>query len=216
MNTHWRRAIFAGLLFALVSVLYIQTAVADGHGGNGRRGNFRLTVLHNNDGESQLIDAGAGLEDFGGIARFATVVDDLRDEARSRRGRHGRSGVVTLSSGDNFLAGPEWNASLENGFPYYDSIGLALIGYDAITFGNHEFDFNPDVTAEFIKGFEPFDRTPFISANLKFRNEPELRRLQWRGRIAKSVIVNERGEKIGIIGATTENLPFISTPRGSA
>ena len=35
---------------------------------------FRLTILHNNDGESQLVDLGPGLEDFGGVARFAAVV----------------------------------------------------------------------------------------------------------------------------------------------
>lgn len=45
---------------------------------------FWLTVLHNNDGESQLINAGAGLEDFGGIARFTTLVKKLRKEAKDR------------------------------------------------------------------------------------------------------------------------------------
>ena len=32
---------------------------------------FRLTILHNNDGESQLVNLGSDLEDFGGVARFA-------------------------------------------------------------------------------------------------------------------------------------------------
>ncbi len=36
-------------------------------------GEFRLTILHNNDGESQLINAGDGLEDFGGVG--ATTPD---------------------------------------------------------------------------------------------------------------------------------------------
>ena len=36
----------------------------------GDRVDFWLTVLHNNDGESQVINAGTGLEDFGGAARF--------------------------------------------------------------------------------------------------------------------------------------------------
>lgn len=39
---------------------------------------FRLTVLHNNDGESQLLNLGAGLEEFGGISRFAAAVDRER------------------------------------------------------------------------------------------------------------------------------------------
>jgi hypothetical protein len=35
---------------------------------------FGLTILHNNDSE-QLIEAGPGLQDFGGVARFATLAN---------------------------------------------------------------------------------------------------------------------------------------------
>ncbi len=72
---------------------------------------FWLTVLHNNDAESQLIDAGSGLEDFGGVARFATLVQDLRASARTAPA----GGSLLISGGDNYLAGPEFNASLSNG-----------------------------------------------------------------------------------------------------
>jgi len=44
-----------------------------------KKGRFKLTILHNNDGESQLINAPAS-EDFGGVARFKTLVDQLRDK----------------------------------------------------------------------------------------------------------------------------------------
>src|SRR5690606_2391435 len=87
--------------------------------------NLVLTIFHNNDGESQLINAGAGIEDFGGIARFATLLGNLRAEAEAGPGIN-----ITLNSGDNFLAGPEFNASLQKGAPYYDSIGLNRMGYD--------------------------------------------------------------------------------------
>jgi 5'-nucleotidase len=127
---------------------------------------FWLTIAHNNDGESQLIDAGTGLEDFGGIARFATVVKNLRAEALDRR----NGAFIMVSSGDNFLAGPEFNASLEKGVPFYDSIGLNRIGYDAMAIGNHEFDFGPDVLAQFIRGFDA--DVPFLSANLNVTAEP--------------------------------------------
>lgn len=176
-------------------------------------GAFWLTILHNNDGESQLINA-PGQPDFGGIARFKTLVDRLRfDALQGAEGatRPGKDGVVTLSSGDNFLAGPRFNASLIKGPPYYDSIGLDLVGYDAIAIGNHEFDFGPDVLANFISGFD--SGVPFLSANLGFENEPALQALVDQGRIAKSVVVKERGELIGIIGATTPLLPAISSPR---
>ena len=135
---------------------------------------FYLTVLHNNDGESQVINAGSGLEEFGGAARFKTVVDNLKWEAThgpwTQRGA--KRGVVMISSGDNFLAGPEFNASLVNGVPFYDTIAMELIGYDAVSFGNHDFDFGPDVLADFLAGY--MDPPPYVAANLDYTGEPAL------------------------------------------
>ncbi len=170
--------------------------------------NFKLTVLHNNDGESQLISAGTGvLADFGGVARFATVVNNLRTAAITDG-----SNPILLSSGDNFLAGPEFNASLANGVPFYDTIAMDAIGYDAICIGNHEFDFGPNVLANFISGFTASG--PFLSSNLDFTAEPNLQALVTSGRIAKRTILNIGGEQVGIVGATTPQLPVISSPGG--
>jgi len=169
---------------------------------------YTLTILHNNDGESKLLGA-PGQPDFGGIARFATLVDQLRHEARTAPGR---TGTVLLSSGDNFLAGPEFTASLRKGVPFYDSIGLGLIGYDAMAIGNHEFDFGPDVLADFIEGFGE-DVPPFVSANLDLSGEPRLAALAADGTIVSSTVVRERGARIGVVGATTPLLPAISSPR---
>jgi 2',3'-cyclic-nucleotide 2'-phosphodiesterase (5'-nucleotidase family) len=173
-----------------------------------------LTILHNNDGESKLINRGVGLEDFGGAARFKTVTDNLKRQAVTGipPTPGGKRAVIMVSSGDNFLAGPEFNVSLETGVPFYDTIALDLIGYDAIAIGNHDFDFNPDVLADFIEGFT-FTRPPYLSSNLDYSGEPRLQALFDRGRIARSTVVTVRGERIGIIGATTEALPFISSPR---
>jgi 5'-nucleotidase len=52
-----------------------------------------------------------------------------------------------------------------------------------------------------------------LSANLDFSQEPRLQALVDQGRIAASVVVKERGEMFGIIGAVTPMLPFISSPR---
>jgi 5'-nucleotidase len=165
---------------------------------------FTLTVLHNNDGESQLIDAGKGLENFGGAARFLTVANQLRSEAALV------GGSIMLSSGDNFLAGPEFNASLANGVPFYDTIAMDLIGYDAACIGNHEFDFGPQTLADFLSGFT--GPVPFLSANLDFSGEPALQDLVDQGRIASRAVVTVNGELIGIVGATTPDLPIISSP----
>ena len=171
-----------------------------------------LTILHLNDSESQLLYAGKGIEDFGGAARSVTVVKNLRSAATT-------DVILTLSSGDNFLAGPEFKASLAaynsdlGGVNiYYDAKALDTIGYDAILLGNHDFDFGPELLADFIStGFtNTFPR--YLSANIDFTGEPTLQALVERGRIARSIIVEKNGHAFGVIGATTPNLPFISRP----
>lgn len=167
---------------------------------------FTLTILHNNDAESQLINLGSGLEDFGGAARFKAAVDALKAAGGSES-----DGVVLLSSGDNFLAGPEYNASLAHGVPFFDSQLVEALGYNALAIGNHEFDFGPDNLEDFITGIT--DGVPFLSANLDFSLEPGLQALVDAGRIAKSTVVDLGGQQVGVIGATTPNLPFITSPR---
>lgn len=167
---------------------------------------FTLTLLHNNDAESSLLPSG----DVGGIARFVSKVDELRDEAEDcRRGLGSRfktCDVLLVSSGDNFLAGPQFQASLDDGVPY-DAIGLAKLRYDAIAIGNHEFDFGPEVLADFIA---EIPGVPFLSANLDVSPEPALAALA--GRISPYTVVETDGGPVGIIGATTERLPEISSP----
>jgi 5'-nucleotidase len=207
-----RRAVLgAALAAALVVPVGAATNAAAQDGANPA---FTLTILHNNDGESRLTGA-PGNPDFGGVARFATLVDDLRAEAtrgRPPEGQAGRRGAILLSSGDNFLAGPEFQASLEKGVPFYDSLALSEIGYDAFAIGNHEFDFGPDVLADFIESFGR-NVPPFVSANLDVSDEPRLAALAADGTIVASTVVRERGERIGVVGATTPLLPAISSPR---
>lgn len=206
------RALLPATLAAVLAVPLAGAAPVAAQPGDGPA--FTLTILHNNDGESKLVNA-PGNPDFGGVARFETLVEQLRREATSGRppaGQVGRRGVLLLSSGDNFLAGPEFNASLEKGVPFYDSLALRAIGYDAMAIGNHEFDFGPDVFADFVVGFG-LRGPPFISANLDFSDEPRLAALARIGTIAASTVVRERGQRIGVVGATTPALPSISSPR---
>jgi 2',3'-cyclic-nucleotide 2'-phosphodiesterase (5'-nucleotidase family) len=165
---------------------------------------YTLSIFHNNDGESKLLDAGPGLEAYGGVAEFAATLNALRANSAS-------DGILTLSSGDNFLAGPAFQASLEDGV-YYDAVALEALGYDAIQLGNHDFDFGPDVLADFIGSFT--NPPAFLAANLDFQGEANLQALVDLSIIAPSTIVNKGGEDIGIVGAVTPNLPFISSPGG--
>lgn len=206
-------AVFTAVLVAMVMVGSVSPAAA-----GEPKVHFWLTLMHNNDGESNLISLGSDpvLEDFGGAAGFTAVVDGVRWEAirgpRPMDQRGGKRGVLMVSSGDNFLAGPEFNAGLDKGVPFYDTIAMDLIGYDAVDIGNHDFDFGPDVLADFIEGYA-LTQPPYLSANLDFSGEPRLLALFDTGDLAGSVIIKVRGESIGIIGATTPALPFISSPR---
>lgn len=167
---------------------------------------FALRLIHNNDGESKIVPS--TLEDgtsFGGAARFAFIVDSLRSQDVA---------TITLSSGDNFLPGTAFNASLARaeGLPLYDSEVLNTIGYDALVIGNHDFDFGPDILQRVIEETAPTNPT-FLSANLDFSGEPGLQALFDAGRIAKGTIVMVNGDSVGVVGLTTPALPTISSPR---
>jgi len=176
---------------------------------------FRLTLLHNNDGESKYV-VGDSIANYGGITRFKTVLDRLRTEAATDRVPAGvGKGTVTISSGDNFLAGLNLRASFQrfdsgNG-PFYDSDAIAALGYDAVTIGNHEYDFGPTRLAQFIAG--EGSGVPFLSANTDFTGEPVLQTLRNEGRIADSVVVRKGNQLIGVIGVSPPETPTISAPR---
>ena len=179
-----------------------------------------LTLFHNNDGESKLL----GSTGFGGIDYFVGTLNQARANA-SGAGRD----VLTISSGDNFLAGLAFTASESRvgGQPagsidpitqnYYDALALTAIGYDAITMGNHEFDFGPQTLADFITGYENAGGTAkFLSANLDFSAEASLQSFVTSGRIANSTVVTggASGEQYGIIGVTTPSIGLVSQPGG--
>ena len=168
---------------------------------------YWLTVLHNNDGESAIVED----DGEGGVNRFRTVVRKAKRAAKKKSTKDLRRGVVFVSSGDNFLASPAFAASQADGV-FYDARALDMLRYDAIALGNHDFDFGPDLLAEFIQAFRPKKAPPFLSANIDFSGEPALQALVDSGAIAPATIVRERGQRIGIVGATTPNLPFISSP----
>ena len=174
--------------------------------------NFRLTLLHNNDGESKYV-VGDSIANYGGITRFKTVLDGLRADAANADAGGANKGTVFISSGDNFLAGLNLRASFQRfdaGLgPFYDSQAIDALGYDAVTIGNHEYDFGPGRLAEFVA----LSHSQFITANTDYSDEPILQTLRNNGRIADSVVVDKGGEKIGIIGVSPPETPTISSSR---
>lgn len=175
---------------------------------------WSLTLLHHNDGESKVDAFSSSFPEYGNVARMKTAIDAHRSFYEGLD-----HGVLSLYAGDSFLAGKQFQASLEsNPQVFFDALALSEIGYDAIALGNHEFDFGPSTLADFIEDAQSVNATPFLSANLDFSNEPDLQALVDSGDIVKSTTVQvatAAGPKsIGIIGATTTNLPFISSPGG--
>lgn len=166
---------------------------------------FMLRIIHNNDGESKLQPDMVGGRLIGGAAPFKTVVDSLKATDLSH---------IMLSSGDNFLAGVAFNASLNRapGLPYYDAVVLDSLGYDAIAIGNHDFDFGPDVLEKMITDFQ-VTMPPYLSANLNFSAEPGLQALFDAGRIAKRTVIDVDGEQIGVIGLIYPEVNTITSLR---
>ncbi len=194
MNGRTRTYSAVGALIAAIGCATVATQVQ-------RSGSSTLTILHNNDGESQLLDAGPGLEGFGGVDQFAALAKHLRRE-------HGEA-TLLLSSGDNILPGPELSAGLSSTSPFFDADALRLLSYDAIAVGNHDFDMGPNVLARLIER----TKTPYLAANLDVSAEAKLQE-QWdAGRLARSVVVQAGPHRVGIIGLVTPELRSISAPR---
>lgn len=179
-----------------------------------------VTLLHVGDQESWLLSAQGNLRDtsaqaisfYGGVDRLASVIKNAETAAVAQ----GRT-VLKLNAGDAFLPGPRFTASLNNlstsysdgGQDFYDAIALRQIGFDAMVFGNHEFDLGPQMAARFAK----VTGSTYLSSNLDFNATAEFSALKASGQVAPSkVITTAAGHKIGLVGATTPLLPTISSP----
>ena len=179
-----------------------------------------LQVLHCSDGEASL----AAVED---LPRFSAVLNRLRNELPANS--------LTLSSGDNWLPGPFYNAGGDPALSSVPGIGAASPGradvaamnamaFQASAFGNHEFDAGPREVATIIRpsGAWVGAQFPYLSCNLNFATNSDLAGAvvadgqalgpALRGRITGSATVSVGGTVVGLIGATTPLLPSISSP----
>ena len=193
----------------LIASLFVSSAMAE-----------QVTILHVGDQETWLLSAQGNLRDnnsqlisyYGGVDRLATVIANAQSAAIAA----GKT-VIKLNAGDAFLPGPRFTASLVNlatahpdgGQDFYDSIAMRQIGFDATTFGNHEFDNGSDIAARFAE----IANTTYLSSNLNFNATPKFAELATSGKVAPyKIVTTTAGKKIGIVGATTPLLPSISSP----
>ncbi|WP_078552454.1 choice-of-anchor I family protein [Bacillus alkalicellulosilyticus] len=154
---------------------------------------FELTVMHTNDTHAHLHN----------VARRITAINSVRADAKNS---------LLLDAGDVFSGTLFFNQYLGQA----DLEFMNMAGYDAMVPGNHEFDKGPKVLADFIKGAT----FPFVSSNINYEQEPELRSLfipeigkpGEAGKMYPAIIKEIDGEKVGIFGLTTEDTAFISNP----
>jgi 2',3'-cyclic-nucleotide 2'-phosphodiesterase (5'-nucleotidase family) len=200
---------------------------------------YTLQLLH-------FADAEAGLLASTTAPNLAALVDAFDDDF---------SNTLILAGGDNFLPGPflaagtdpsvaaAINATTGSTIGNTVPIGAAdiaihnIIGVEASTIGNHEFDLGSNAfAATFTPGSGWVGAAfPYMSANLDFSGDsalnprftntlngssnptatlvPEADTL--KGRIAPATVIEKGGEKIGLVAATTQILEAISSPTGT-
>lgn len=183
-------------LATLVALLLSVVSVAMAQGGE-----FTLTVLHTNDVHGRVLQfdnfgSACGEEDaaegncFGGVARRATMINDVRDEGGN---------VILVDAGDQFQGTLFYNQYKGEEAQRF----MNELGYDAMTIGNHEFDDGPGVLGSFVRGAD----FPVVSANVDASNEPDL-----AGLVEPYTVLEVGGEKIGVVGYTTEDTAILSSP----
>lgn len=165
-----------------------------------------FTILHTNDIHSNLIGVGpaseytpATLNDdqtVGGIERIATLI------AERKRAREADGPVLVLDIGDASIGTPFGGASQKTGVELQC---LSLAGFDATTFGNHDFDFGPTGLAQAVSAARKAGRVPAIlAANTNYdAADPTLAGLKELGKagVIRSHMVIERGGiRFGLFG----------------
>lgn len=144
----------------------------------------KLTILHTNDVHSRIepfpMD-GSRNQGRGGAARRAALIDRIRKDERN---------VLLLDAGDMLQGTPYFN--LFNGKLEMELMGK--MGYDAATFGNHEFD-NGLEGLDYAMSYANF---PFLIANYDFSDTI------LHGKTKPYTIIRKQGVRIGVFGLGIE------------
>ena len=144
-----------------------------------------LTILHTNDIHARLSPSE---KKQGGFAYLAAAI---------RRERANCSDCLLLNAGDLVQGSPV--STMFHGLPVYEIANL--FGYDAATLGNHDFDYGWPQTRKFMQTA----KYPVVSSNMadgggKLFAEPY-------------VILTVNKLRVAVLGAMTDDLPSLSTPK---
>lgn len=169
---------------------------------------FNLSVLHHSGGAGALLDAGPGLEDFGGVARFATLVEDTRFAART----FGPS--ILLSGGDQIAPSLLRQASIDRQNGDFDADAMAGLGYAALGLGPRDLALSPVDLGSFLSGFTPI--VPMITSTVDLSAEQNLLGPIAAERLPPVIVVEIGGRRVGLVSATRPDMRAVSSPRSLA
>jgi 2',3'-cyclic-nucleotide 2'-phosphodiesterase (5'-nucleotidase family) len=169
------------------------------HRSDAAKGFYELSIMHTNDTHANVASA----------AKRVTAVKEFRAQ---------KPDALLLDAGDVFSGTLYFNEFLGQA----DLEFMNYLNYDAMTFGNHEFDLGAsDEGHQALADFVTNAKFPFVSANADFSQDSLFDGLFDGGTIAENpedgkiynaIIKEVNGEKVGIFGLTTEETAEISSP----
>jgi len=199
-NAISRREFLAGSAAAIAAICLTGPlfAAADGK--------KTFTILHTNDMHTSFIGMGPAADytpfalnddaTLGGYARLAALIAKRKEE------RKGQGPVLVLDAGDYSMGTAFAAATREIGG---ELKLMGMMGYDATTFGNHEFDLGPDGLGRSIGVAAKAGRVPAVlPSNADFsKRDPtlaDLQRLARDGVVRRYVVIERGGIRFGIFG----------------
>ena len=163
---------------------------------------YRLTILHTNDIHARMAEFNAYGQTctpgesakggcFGGYPRIAAAVE-------AERKKNGNT--IFLDAGDQFQ-GTLFYTALK-GRPSREAMNF--LRYNAMTFGNHEFDDGPTILEDtFLNGLT----VPVLAANLDASRDPAL-----KARLKPWTVLSVGGRKVGVVGVANEETAQLANP----
>jgi len=170
-------------------------------------GKKTFTILHTNDMHASFIGMGPAsdyspftLNDDatrGGYARLAALI------AKRKAARDPQGPVLVLDAGDYSMGTAFSAATRETGG---ELRLMGMMGYDATTFGNHEFDLGPAGLGKSIGVAVKAGRVPAVlAANTSFSGSDaalaDLQRLAKEGVVRRYLVLERGGIRFGIFGS---------------
>ncbi|MGP4039756.1 5'-nucleotidase C-terminal domain-containing protein [Gracilibacillus sp. D59] len=186
--------IFAIIVLVLMFVLPISTLAAEDDSED-----FSLTIMHMNDTHAHVEP----------LPQMLTAIKEVRTE---------NPDALLFHAGDVFSGTLYFNQFKGQA----DLALLNMMDFDAMVFGNHEFDLGSGEDGhQSLSEFVAAANFPFLGTNVDFSADPFMSSYvnadaitgsPENGSVYDGIIKEVNGEKVGIFGLTTEDTANISSP----